>query len=74
MPCYMRDPIRQNPNFVGRSDIIAQIDSVLLQDDATSTAASGLRSFSLCGFGGIGKTQIAIFYAFERQKLFDAIF
>jgi hypothetical protein len=32
------------------------------------------RSFALCGFGGLGKTQIATRYAFAREKDFDAIF
>ncbi len=38
-----------------------------------STISSNLRSFSLCGFGGMGKTQIAMFYAFKREQSFDTI-
>ena len=35
---------------------------------------NSLRSFVLCGFGGIGKTQIAIQYAYSRLQQYDAIF
>ncbi|KAK0645418.1 hypothetical protein B0T16DRAFT_411136 [Cercophora newfieldiana] len=75
MPCYVRTAVNRNPNFVGRSNIIAQIDSILLPDDlGPGSASSGVRQFALCGFGGLGKTQIATYYAFEREKYFDAIF
>ncbi|KAL7894387.1 hypothetical protein HDV63DRAFT_396846 [Trichoderma sp. SZMC 28014] len=72
MPCYVRKAIDRNPNFVGRSTIIEMIDQALLPND--SSLSSGLRSFSLCGFGGLGKTQIAAYYAFGRESDFDAIF
>jgi hypothetical protein len=75
MPCYLRAAITPNPNFVERSEILDQIDIKLLPSDAETTAsAPGLRSFALCGFGGLGKTQIATHYAFAREKNFDAIF
>ncbi|KAK1246212.1 hypothetical protein MKX08_000014 [Trichoderma sp. CBMAI-0020] len=72
MPCYVRKAIDKNRNFVGRSDIIKEIDQALLPNDFN--LSSGLRSFSLCGFGGLGKTQIATHYAFARESEFDAIF
>ncbi|KAL7928385.1 P-loop containing nucleoside triphosphate hydrolase protein [Trichoderma chlorosporum] len=72
MPCYVRKAIDRNRNFVGRSAIIKQIDQALLPN--SSNLSSGLRSFSLCGFGGLGKTQIATYYAFARESDFDAIF
>ncbi|UKZ61396.1 uncharacterized protein TrAtP1_002661 [Trichoderma atroviride] len=72
MPCYVRKAIDKNRNFVGRSDIIREIDQALLPND--SNRSSGPRSFSICGFGGLGKTQIATYYAFARESDFDAIF
>ncbi|KAL6820101.1 hypothetical protein J3E69DRAFT_357520 [Trichoderma sp. SZMC 28015] len=72
MPCYVRKAIGKNRNFVGRSAIIKQIDQALLPNGAN--LSSGLRSFSLCGFGGLGKTQIATYYAYARESDFDAIF
>ncbi|KAL6828080.1 hypothetical protein V8C40DRAFT_243423 [Trichoderma camerunense] len=72
MPCYVRKAIDKNRNFVGRSAIIKEIDQALLPNGAN--LSSGLRSFSLCGFGGLGKTQIATYYAYARESDFDAIF
>jgi len=75
MPVNLRTSIIQNQNFVGRSEILQQINKELLPDHPGNTAlASRLRFFALCGFGGLGKTQIATFYAFERENAFDAIF
>ncbi|ERS95532.1 hypothetical protein HMPREF1624_08048 [Sporothrix schenckii ATCC 58251] len=69
MPCYMRNAVKPNHKFVGRTDILAQIGRELLSADG-----GGFHSFSLSGFGGIGKTQIAIHYAFSRDAQFDAVF
>lgn len=73
MPCYLRKPHERNPNFVGRNDVMSQIDKALLPPEGPPNS-SGLRSFALCGFGGPGKSQIAVQYAFEREESFDAIF
>lgn len=35
---------------------------------------SGLRSYALCGMGGLGKSEIAIQFITTRQKSFDATF
>jgi hypothetical protein len=72
MPCYIRTSHVRNPNFVGRSDVIKEIDKILLP--SSQSAATGLREYVLSGFGGIGKTQIALYYAFERDDYFDAVF
>lgn len=73
MPLQLRVPCGRNSNFVGREDVIKMIDEALLPSES-SKGESELRTFALCGFGGIGKTQIAIHYAFERRNKFDAIF
>jgi hypothetical protein len=49
---------------------LRQIDNALLSEDAQK----GLRSFILCGLGGIGKTEIAIEYLHSRKESFQAIF
>ena len=75
MPCYVRTAVDKNPNFVSRLSIVAQIDNVLLPDGSgPGPSSSGARQFAICGFGGLGKTQVATYYAFEREKYFDAIF
>lgn len=74
MPCYVRRPYNRNPNFVGRHDVMDKIDEALLPSSTGSSDAEGLRLFSLCGYGGLGKSQIAIQYSLERENDFDAIF
>jgi hypothetical protein len=56
MPCYIRK-IEKNANYVERPTVTEMIDSFLIPEKGDS---AGLRSFSLCGYGGIGKTQIAM--------------
>ncbi|KUJ16719.1 uncharacterized protein LY89DRAFT_63258 [Mollisia scopiformis] len=73
LPCYLRNPQQPNPHFVGREDISQELDVVLLPPKHLGRR-SELRSFALCGWGGLGKSQIAINYAFTREEFFDAIF
>ncbi|OIW30948.1 hypothetical protein CONLIGDRAFT_668824 [Coniochaeta ligniaria NRRL 30616] len=61
---------RKNPNFFGRDDVMKLIDRHLLP----TAGPDDLRSFTIWGIGGIGKTQIAIEYSITRKDLFDAIF
>lgn len=53
-------PHLQNPNFVARVD---------LTDDIERRFASGQRKVVLCGLGGAGKTQLALNYALNAQKM-----
>lgn len=65
-----------NPDFFGRTQVLKQINDVLHPPERQFTYSDthDLRSFTLCGFGGIGKTQIAIQYAYSQIHLYDAIF
>jgi hypothetical protein len=65
-----------DPDFVGRTEIMVKIDAVLLPPSATNSGNSSvaLRSYAICGYGGTGKTQIAIEYGVSRQAKFDAVF
>ena len=75
LPCYSVGNLEQNLNFFGRENELAMIDHAILpHEDPTSWAQRPLRSFGICGMGGIGKTQIAIQYIFTRRRYFDAIF
>lgn len=74
MPCYMTHPMERNPSFYGRKDILLQLDAILLPSVGAVSNAPALRSCTLYGLGGLGKTQIAIEFAFSRKTHFDAIF
>jgi hypothetical protein len=50
---------RQNPSFYSRPQFMEQIITQLERD-----ASRRLTSFALLGFGGCGKTQLAIEYAY----------
>lgn len=77
LPCFMMGAFGKNKQFYGRGEILDTLDSVLLPRDVSDSFASS--DFSqkhavLCGIGGIGKTSIAIEYAFSRKDKFDAVF
>lgn len=76
-PCYLIRPFAENPDFFGRSEILATIKEVLKPPEEASydNSTKGVRPVTLCGIGGIGKTQIALQYAFSciRNNTYDAI-
>ncbi|KAL8824863.1 MAG: hypothetical protein Q9191_004767 [Dirinaria sp. TL-2023a] len=61
-------PISRNPNFVGRDDLLEQLEDELIADDGCSTTAV------LHGLGGIGKSQIALEYVFRQRSADTAVF
>ena len=75
LPCFSLKNLERNAGFFGRKEELALIDNYLLPPTATqATDKRILRSFGLCGMGGLGKTQIAMQYIFTRQRHFDAVF
>ncbi|KAE8411715.1 hypothetical protein BDV36DRAFT_77864 [Aspergillus pseudocaelatus] len=54
-------PFRRNPLFVSRSAEIAKLDDILSNDSAPSQVA-------IVGLGGVGKTQIALEYAYILRE------
>lgn len=62
-------PYRRNPFFTGREEILAYLHTVLTQH---KTAAALTQAQAISGLGGIGKTQIAIEYAFRYCESYDA--
>jgi len=62
---------KQNPHFfTGRHDVLESIDSVL-QESATHHHP---RSVVLTGLSGVGKTEIALEYAYRHQETYASTF
>ncbi|KAL3419104.1 tetratricopeptide repeat domain-containing protein [Phlyctema vagabunda] len=67
-PCFFVEPHTSNDNFVGREDILAKMRGILMPNDDARPREQ--RTYALCGLGGMGKTQIAIHYAFTQRDTF----
>ena len=63
-------PFRKNRNFTGRDRELAEIHEALNFSDAL---LSTQRILVLHGLGGIGKTQLAIQYAYSHQKDYTSV-
>ena len=63
-------PFHKNDNFTGRDRELAEIHRVLNSADAT---ISQRRVMVLHGLGGMGKTQLAIQYAYIHQKDYTSV-
>ncbi|RSM10373.1 hypothetical protein CDV31_007249 [Fusarium ambrosium] len=84
LPCFVLGDHWRKDSFVGREDTLKIIDDHLLPEnlnpdkgqgsDSSSQDGSDLRSFAICGLGGIGKTELAVQYAHTRKRYFEAIF
>ncbi|KAH6722574.1 hypothetical protein BKA61DRAFT_667311 [Leptodontidium sp. MPI-SDFR-AT-0119] len=54
-------PFEQDKNFIGRKEVISQLDTIYSREEFHNRAA-------LVGWGGIGKTQIAIEYSYRVRE------
>jgi len=65
-------PFPRNPFFTGRKDFLHDLHEALA---ATGSAAvSQTTSHAISGLGGVGKTQIAVEYAYRRRDEYKAVF
>ena len=62
-------PFSANPKFSRRQNILETIHGALGPD----TIAQIAKSIALFGMGGVGKTQIAIQYAYQNLEQFEVI-
>ncbi|GEM_PF-2968318 len=56
-------PLARNLRFVGRQDLLTQLHTTLTTQ----------RLVALCGLGGVGKTQVAVEYAYRHQQEYLAV-
>lgn len=66
---FKLDGVVHADQFVPRPEYTALIEEVLLQD-----AAQKMRIYVLHGMGGIGKTQLAINFAYKHKARFTSVF
>lgn len=62
-------PFSQNPRFYGREDELRKINEFL-----KPTSVNSLRTYTIFGRRGVGKTEIASQFAYANEAGFDAIF
>lgn len=76
LPRHLHGQHFRNGNFFGREDVLLRLQEALLPSHDTDDhhAAKTLQTFSLCGLGGVGKTEIAVEFMYANKDRFDAIF
>lgn len=67
---YWSVPLPRNPYFTGREEILEMVHAQL----GTDRAVALTHSSALHGLGGVGKTQIALEYAYRHALSYHAIF
>ncbi|KAF9765337.1 hypothetical protein IL306_002425 [Fusarium sp. DS 682] len=70
IPCFVTTPYEENPRFIGRDDILDEIHKALT---TTNDTIKTPKTFALAGLGGMGKTQIAIEYAFRYRDTYQVV-
>ena len=78
LPCHIL-PVSRNKGFFGRVDVLNEISnnffpSIQAEEDSQGQEPNEVRTYAICGPGGIGKTQTAIEFVFTHKDRYDAIF
>ncbi|KAK6527766.1 hypothetical protein TWF694_004746 [Orbilia ellipsospora] len=64
-PCHVLRPHQPNRGFVGRSDILKNLEEALILNPSINCQ----RQYAICGLGGMGKTQTALAFAFSERAV-----
>lgn len=72
VPRYWGNVPQRNKNFTGRADIIKQLRQGA-SSNVTAVVPSGPLPRALQGFGGVGKTAVAVEYAYRYQSEYDLV-
>src|SRR5712692_10739159 len=67
LPSLHNVPAAQNPYFTGREDVLAQVHNHLAPGGQVALTQA------ISGLGGIGKTQVALHYAYRFQKAYSHV-
>lgn len=67
LPAIWNVPYRRNPNFTGRGNLLADLRTTL-----TSGIPAALTQ-AMHGLGGVGKTQLALEYAYRHKCDYDIV-
>jgi hypothetical protein len=67
LPSISNLPHRRNPNFTGRTHLLADLRTRLMSESAAG------RCQAITGLGGIGKTQLALEYAYRHAADYGVI-
>ncbi len=70
LPALWNMPYPRNPFFTGRENLLAQLSTAL----KTYTAMALTQPQAISGLGGIGKTQLAVEYAYHFHANYQAVF
>lgn len=68
MPRIWSVPHQRNPNFTGRDELLAQLQASLRSGQATALTQQAIH-----GLGGVGKTQLAVEYAYRHTADYDVV-
>jgi hypothetical protein len=73
LPCRIFKSRLPNRRFFGRASEIDLLEKALLPPESEHSGQQELRTFALCGLGGVGKTEIAVEFMFKHRDKFDAV-